>query len=110
MLVSSEGGRWPKWNPDGSELFYRGIDRVEAVWSAQVTTESSFQSDVPVRLFTGNYLIVNNPLAAFDVSKDGTRFLLTTRDSLPPSAESSITHLVVVDNWFEELKRLAPTD
>ena len=109
-LVSSEGGQWPKWSADGNELFFRGIDRLEAVWSAQVATESSFQHDAPVRLFTGNYLRANNAGGAFDVSKDGTRFLLTRNDSSSTSTESSITHLVAIDNWFEELRRLAPPD
>ena len=44
---------------------------------------------------------------AWDVAPDG-RFLLLKRDT-SASAETS-REVVLVQNWFEELKRLAPTD
>jgi hypothetical protein len=45
----------------------------------------------------------------FDVSRDGRRFLLIkagegTEQAAPP------LQIVVVQNWFEELKRLAPVN
>jgi hypothetical protein len=44
----------------------------------------------------------------YDISPDGQRFLMLKQSSLPDrtSAPRSIT---VVQNWFEELKRLVPT-
>jgi len=110
-LISNQGGHRPKWSPDGREIFYIGTDGLTTVWSAQVETETSFQHDTPVLLFSGNYLrSLGGNGGAFDVSIDGTRFLLTLSDFLTPSTESSITHLVAVENWFAELKRLAPPD
>jgi hypothetical protein len=44
--------------------------------------------------------------AAYDVSSDGQRFLMI-RASKTGSVEED---LVVVENWFEELNRLAPTN
>ena len=42
----------------------------------------------------------------YDVAPDGRRFLLTQqRDDAP---QPPITHVVLVQNWLEELKRLAP--
>ena len=41
--------------------------------------------------------------ASYDVAPDGQRFVMIT-------AESELTQIVVVLNWFEELKRLVPTD
>ena len=41
----------------------------------------------------------------YDISPDGERFLMIKESAGGDSAE-----LVVVLNWFEELKRLVPTD
>ncbi len=42
----------------------------------------------------------------YDVSKDGKRFLMIKQVDEQPAP---VTHLNVVLNWFEELKRLVPT-
>ena len=42
----------------------------------------------------------------YDISPDGKRFL-TIQES---SGESSLTEIILVQNWFEELKRLVPTE
>jgi hypothetical protein len=39
-----------------------------------------------------------------DVTADGRRFLVVQ----PPEQNASVTHLNVVLNWFEELRRLVP--
>lgn len=111
--VSNEGGERPKWNPEGGELFFRGpqnIDFENSFWAVQVDTENDFQYDIPDFLFSGNYRR-NNISSGYDVSPDGTRFLLS-RDLLNDNSTtaSELTQLIVVDNWFEELKRLAPPD
>ena len=60
----------------------------------------------PRALFEGHHQLSGSPISAYDVSADGQRFLM-----LKPSEEtssSSLTQIVVVQNWFEELKRLVP--
>ena len=52
-------------------------------------------------LFTGSYL--GGPGRRYDISPDGKRFLMI-------EAASRRVKLIVVTNWFEELKRLVPTD
>ncbi len=47
------------------------------------------------------------PIRGWDLRPDGRRFLCT-RDKQPQSPVK-ITRLNLVQNWFEELKRLAPT-
>ena len=42
----------------------------------------------------------------YDVVGDGEQFLMIERDN----TEDMSNYLNVVLNWFEELKRLAPTD
>ncbi len=45
-------------------------------------------------------------LASYDITPDGQRFVMVDgRGSAPPP-----TQLNLVSNWFEELKRLAPTN
>ncbi len=44
------------------------------------------------------------------VSPDGQRFLLLTNASETADSEAAPSQLIVVQNWFEELRRLVPTD
>ena len=44
---------------------------------------------------------------SFDVSSDGERFLLCKMNE---SLRKTFGELIVVENWFEELKRLVPTE
>jgi eukaryotic-like serine/threonine-protein kinase len=98
--ISTEGGTEPVWNPNGKELFYRSGDKMMAV---DVTTLPSFSVGRPRMLFQGPYLPTAVTFPYFDVSADGQRFLM-----IKPS-EQKPTQIVVVQNWFEELKRRVPT-
>ncbi|MDA2926854.1 hypothetical protein MYX78_06410 [Acidobacteria bacterium AH-259-G07] len=99
--ISTEGGAEPVWAPDGSELFYRSG---EAMMAVRVKPEPTFTVGSPRLLFTGSYLSSGPAQRAqqYDVSPDGQRFLMLKEGSAP-------TQLIVVQNWFEELKRLVPT-
>ena len=57
-------------------------------------------------LFTGDYLHSSTGDPNYDVSRDGRRFLM-----IQPSARENATptEIIVVVNWFDELKRLVPT-
>ena len=99
--VSTEGGTTPRWNPNGRELFYRQGDDIITV---SVGSNGDLRLGEPVRLFTWPY-----PSSFrgdhFGVSPDGDHFILVdATDSEPPP-----DHLVLVQNWFQELERLAPT-
>jgi serine/threonine-protein kinase len=97
--ISTEGGANPVWSRKGDALFYRSG---ESVLSVKVRTGGKFEAEKPQVLFRGNF-DYSFPGPNYDVSSDG-RFLLART---PP--ESAPRTLVVVLNWFEELKRLAPT-
>ena len=104
FLVSeeAEGGGEPVWSPDGTELFYRSGNRMMVV---SVQTESTFRAGRPEVLFEGLYRTTGHPagLQYYDISPDGQRFLMIKRDEDP-------AQINVVLNWFEELKRLVPTN
>ena len=99
--ISTDGGTEPVWNPKGQELFYRSGDRMMAV---EVTTQPSFSLGKPRMLFQGSYVTTLGTYPFYDVSSDGERFLMLK----PTERITSLTQIVVVQNWFEELKRLVP--
>jgi serine/threonine protein kinase/Tol biopolymer transport system component len=101
VKVSPEHGSEPMWTRGGRELIYRDGDKVIAVTIDLVTGASG----PPVVLFSGPY--EDNPgwtrPRSYDVTPDGERFLMT---KLP--GEQPQPHIVVVLNWFEELKAKVP--
>ena len=102
--VSIGGGTEPVWAPDSRELLYRNGDKMIAV---AIETEPELSVGTPRLLFEGRFL-GTGPVHLrrnYDVSPDGQRFLMIKREQdLVP------TEIIVVLNWFEELKRLVPTN
>jgi serine/threonine-protein kinase len=103
-LISEEdeGGGEPVWSPDGKELFYRTWDKMMAV--SIESQDQTLRAGSPRMLFEGSYVNHSNPpgYQYYDISPDGKRFVMMT--------EEVETQLNVVVNWFEELKRLVPTN
>jgi len=66
----------------------------------------TFSYGRPEVLFEGDY--DTHRARNYDVAADG-RFLMV-KDGTPPDRASAREHLVLVQNWIEELKRLVPTD
>ena len=103
--VSIGGGGEPVWAPDGRDLFYRNGDRMMAV---AIETEPELSVGTPRLLFEGRFLPVlsgDDPGGSYDISPDGQRFLMIKREQdLVP------TEIIVILNWFEELKRLVPSN
>ena len=87
------------------DLFYRNGDEMMAV---AIETEPELSVGTPRLLFEGRFLPVlsgDDPGGSYDISSDGQRFLMIKREQdLVP------TEIIVVLNWFEELKRLVPTN
>jgi serine/threonine-protein kinase len=111
-LISTRGGEYPVWAPDGRELYYWSYSgRMTAV---RIETEPDFAVGNPEELFGGEYLTftTNRP---YDISPDGQRFLMIKEDSQAREAAEAvetppITELIVVDNWNEVLKGIAPLE
>jgi serine/threonine-protein kinase len=109
-LVSIDGGAQPAWARSGRELFYLapGRGRTFRMMVVDVTLGDVFSAGRPRVLWEA--MRVRYPPGTggrtYDVAPDGRRFLLTQqRDDAP---QPPITHVVIVQNWLEELKRLAP--
>lgn len=108
--VSTNGGWEPCWRGDGGELFYRqGVGPI-TMMSVTVDTGQGFQAGTPRELFSGDYY-GGNIGDFYDAAADGQRFLMLktsaeTGEAAEPSSRQ--VNLVLVENWFDELKRLAP--
>jgi serine/threonine-protein kinase len=90
----------PLWSPDGEELFYRDLDAGN-VMSVKVETEKGFAASPPTVLFEDRYAGSPPYGRNYDIAPDGQRFVMVKSVDPPPR------RIVVVLNWFEELKRLA---
>ena len=101
--VSSEGGESPLWARNGKQLFYRWQDQV---WAVDVRIEGGFATSKPRLLFEKPEYSQNSPTRTFDLSPDGRRFLMVKWEQRKPTP---VTEMALVQNWFEELKRLVPT-
>ena len=98
--VSTDGGEQPLWARDGQELFYRSGDAMMAV---HIETDPTFAAGNPEVVFEGQY---ERTLGGrtYDISLDGEQFLMMK--DVEGTLETP--QIIVVLNWFEELKRLAP--
>jgi eukaryotic-like serine/threonine-protein kinase len=99
-LVSTQGGIQPLWARDGRRLFYRWQRQL---WVADVRTDGGFSTTKPHMLFDKPGYAVNVPIRGYDISLDSQRFLMVKLEQREPSP---VTEMTLVQNWFEELKRL----
>ncbi len=97
--ISTEGGNSPLWSRDGKQLFYR---RPTQVWVVDVQAGTAFSAGKPRLLFEQAGYSGSN----WDISPDGKRFLMVKSEEIKPQPA---TEMILVQNWFEELKRLVPT-
>jgi dipeptidyl aminopeptidase/acylaminoacyl peptidase len=73
--VSSDGGSWPRWRPDGRELFY--ASEAQVLMSVPVRTQSGFEAGTPWPLFRLRSKALNSAYPTeYDVSAAGDRFLV----------------------------------
>jgi Tol biopolymer transport system component len=94
-LVSTEGGTDPRWSRDGRTLFYRSEAGMMAL---AIGPGSPLVISQPKRLFG------LESLGTYDVAADG-RFLFV---DLP--SDIAPRQINIIQNWFEELNRLVPTE
>ena len=111
-------GRWqvssgtkPSWARTGRELFYLDANRFLTV--VPVQTAQGFSQGKPARLFEIKPAIVGVANGReYDVSRDGQRVIMikeaAAANQTSASNESGPASLVVVLNWFEELKARLP--
>jgi serine/threonine-protein kinase len=96
-IVSTAGGTEPRWSHRGNELFFR--DAAGNMVAVEVRTNPVFSVTRTTILFSASRFESFEASPEYDVSADDQRFLM-----LRPLAGSDPERLIVVENWFEELK------
>jgi serine/threonine-protein kinase len=110
QMVSTDGGTAPAWSRDGRELFYTttqttgGQAALTKMMVVPLTFHPTFKPGTPRQLFEGRYGATAS-IRGYDVSPDGQRFLMVQQKERPAVRAAE---MILVQNWFEELKRLVP--
>jgi hypothetical protein len=102
VQVSSQGGSEPLWSKNGKQLFYRGQDQV---WVVDVRTDGGFATSKPRLLIERPGYSPASAIRGYDLSQDGQRFLMVKVEQRKPTP---VTEMILVQNWFEELKQKLP--
>jgi serine/threonine-protein kinase len=99
--ISTRGGAAPRWAHSGRELFFEGTNGDFMV--VPVTPGAFFQPGTPQRLFSfGGSLFGSVLVPYYDPTPDDRRFV-TVRPAAVNRAPGA-GQIVMVDNWFEELR------
>jgi serine/threonine-protein kinase len=100
VTISTEGGGRPAWMPSGGELLYQANRNVMSVpWSVR---DGSFVAGKP-RVWAADIA----GLAGFDVHPDGKRLAIAVPVTPREGLRQERT-FVFIQNYFDELRRLAP--
>lgn len=104
-----ESGRWQvslatgleaRWSHDGRELYF--ITLKEELMAARVSTTPNFAVHGVTKLFDVAGYVRDGGFHLYEPEPGGTRFMMLKREVFPG-------HLVVVHNWFTELRdKLTP--
>jgi len=109
ITISTNGGVQPAWARSGREVFYLesgpGTIRGSRMMAVDIELGKMLKAGRPRMLFEGPY----QPTLLgrmYDVANDGRRFLMMHPEEVK---EAPITHIVLIQNWFEELAQRVPT-
>jgi serine/threonine-protein kinase len=100
--ASTAGGYAPLWAPNGRELFFVDAGRrMTAMPFTPGTTPQLGERRVLFTLPDDVYLWENDYYTPFDISRDGQRFVMARRVQRGTAEQAPV---VVVENWFTELR------
>ncbi len=104
VRISTQGGVSPLWGPDGRQLFF--WSSAGMLMSVAVSPAGELTVGEARPLFGGAYLTsdVFGAERTFDIAPDGQSFVVIRQD------DQGLDEMVLITNWFDELKRLVPTD
>ena len=105
--ISTGGGRLPIWSRDGRELFFSSLDGRQMF--ARRRCSPGRRSSPGVRRCCSNSQCsaICSGSRPYDIAPDG-RFLIIRSGQADAERRPRRSQIVVVQNWFEELKRLVP--
>jgi serine/threonine-protein kinase len=100
--ISNDGGMYPEWSRSSRELFFRTMDN-QIMVAAYTVNEHSFVPEKP-RLWSANALANAGSWANYDLSADGKR-IVALMPSGGPEGQRTQNHIIVLLNFFDELRR-----
>ncbi len=103
VLVSTGGGRNPRWSRNLRELFYQAESTLMV--AVYTVVGDSFRTEKPRRWSPGRVLARSLSNRTFDLHPDGRRFAVLKAADEP--AEAKRDKIVLVQSFFQELRRLA---
>ena len=103
--VSTAGGAFPTWSATRKELCYRATDETLMV-AAYAAEGDSFRAEKPRQWSPAHIPFRPHGHRAFDLHPDGQRFAVLK--AAEEQAEEKRDHVILVQNFFDELRRLAP--
>jgi len=103
--VSTGGGSHPLWARNGRELFY--VSPTRDMIAATIEARPAFSVRERKTLFRigPDIALTVSYYTTFDISPDGRRFLMLRNIQTERTGQ---VRMVVVENWFEELKAKVP--
>jgi serine/threonine-protein kinase len=102
-IISNRGGMEPLWSRDGKELFY--WETSTRLMKVDISIDQKLNSSAPKALFEFPSRLSTIPIRNYDVTPDGERFLV---GKSIPRYPAGVTQINLIQNWFEELKRIVP--
>jgi eukaryotic-like serine/threonine-protein kinase len=102
--ISTDGGLYPVWSRDGRELLFEYQWRVMAI--TYTAKGDSFVAGKP-RVWTETRLSDTGTYPNYDLAPDGKRLAALLADDA--TGDKPPTHLTFLLNFFDELRRRAPS-
>ena len=109
--ISQSGGLWPLWSRAGDRLLYRLGANTAGITlkSVDIVTQPAFAFSNEQTLPIDGFAVVGF-YRDYDITPDGERLVMVFPADRTDGGEAARPQIVIVQNWFEELRRLVPTD
>ncbi len=105
--ISNGGGTFPAWSRTTSELFYNDFNTQQMMVASYMSAGDSLRVDKP-RVWSPGRLIPRPRLRPFALHPDGQRVAIAAVEQ-DPRASIKQNKVVFLFNFFDELRRLAPS-
>jgi serine/threonine-protein kinase len=105
-VVSQGGGEYPFWSPDGNTLYY--YTGSGGPWIAANLQRGPVLSVVALDTLFANPTLAAQPVPT-SFHPDGDRWIVAVPGSVPQNEDAPRQRLILIQNFFEELRRLTGT-
>ena len=104
--ISTGGGVYPEWSPNGRELFYRSLGSRIMVTDYTATTGGSFSLSKP-RVWSDRPTRSVGAFLSYALAPDGQHFAVFQLPETTAEGKGA-AHVTFLLNFFDELRRRAP--